>query len=586
MPSFSQLYGDGTARCQVAVSNSYDSCGTITRADIRYATPAGLASIFQDGEGTWRDMESLLATQLELKACGIKVSGLYDWLMSSSKGMGKQLNVRKVKGTDSILEPFILANQKSVINSEYWAIANGWDADDGAYDGPLSAGTSSQRIVRIISRHDLDGDKNWFTSRSTVHIFGRSSGGTALRGQWKVEDSAVATDKSYVDLLLSTQNGNSSTPYDTAPGQTVTGYFHAGVVVVGTNNVNDFESWCQNRPALNPNRMIPFWFQTSRYTLCVDSFYKEWLEKLMSNNPLFSKFGDVSLAERNKQLGAEFQKEWLRSFFWGKALPNQSLANWTSLDQINSVNSTIFDTGTENKLVGYRANAIGVYEQLRQCGRVFDLQGQTLNLREFFEQLYLIKRSRESQGRDASSIDIWTDSRTAAEFQRAMVAYYDAETNGLARFNYNVPSTGVINTLGFRVRSYELVWPIGLTINILSDNFFDDTVSAAQTEADAHGQPGFVNQSRFLMVLDLGGGIYPGVIASNRKVHTVGQLEDLARIDSTFACAMENPTREVTLNSQTWTAVVECPSDNIIIENFSDRQPNAGDQSYPYTDLY
>ncbi len=586
MPSFSSLYGDGASRCQVAISNSYDSCGTITRADIKYATPTGLASIFQDGEGTWRDMESLLATQLELKACGIKVSGIYDWLMSSAKGMGKQVNVRKVKGTDSILEPFILANQKSVINTEYWAISAGWTADDGAYTGSLAAGSSAQRIVRIISRHDLDGDKNWFTSRATVHIFGRSTGGTALRGQWKVEASAVATDKSYVDLLLTSQNGNSSTPYDAAPGQTVTGYFHAGVVVVGTNNVSDFESWCNNRPALNPNRMIPFWFQTSRYTLCVDSFYKEWLEKLMSNNPLFAKFGDVSLAERNKQLGAEFQKEWVRSFFWGKALPNQSLANWTSLEQINSVNSTIFDTGTENKLVGYRANSIGVYEQLRQCGRVIDLQGQTLNLREFFEQLYLIKRSRESQGKDASSIDIWTDSRTAAEFQRAMVAYYDSETNGLARFNYNVPSTGVISTLGFRVRSYELVWPIGLTINLLTDNFFDDTVSAAQTEADAYGQPGFVNQSRFLMVLDLGGSIYPGVIASNRKVHNVGQLEDLAKLDATYACAMANPTREVTLNSQTWAAIVECPSDSLIVENFSDRQPNAGDKSYPYDNLY
>lgn len=589
MPSFTELYGDGNNRCGVAISNSYDSCGTITRADIEYATPEGLGSIFQDGEGHWRDMESLMASQLELKACGIKTSGLYDWLMSSAQGVRSMVNKKKVKGSDSLLEPFILATQKSVINDDYWAISAGWDGNDGGYTGPLGAtpGTVDQRIVRIISRHDLDGDKNWFTDRSTIHIFGRTSGGTALRGQWKVAEAAAATDKSYVDLLLDNQNGSSSTPYDLAPGQTVSTYFHAGVVVVGTNNVNDYENWCQNRPALNPNRLIPFWYQTSRYTLCVDQFYKEWLEKLMSNNPLFRKFGDVSLAERNRQLGVLQQREWLISFFWGKGLNSQTLTSWQSLQQINSFSSTIFDTGSEDKLIGYRANAIGVYEQLRQCGRVLDLQGNTLKLRELFEHLYLIKRSRESQGRNSSSIDIWTDSRTAAQFQRAMVEYFNDETSGLARFNYQVPSTGTINKLGFRVRSYELVWPIGLTINILTDNFFDDFVSALQTEGDAYGQPGFVNASRFFMILDLGsGGIYPGILASNRKVHTVGELSDLSRIDNSYACVMANPTKEITLNSTTWTAIVECPSDNLIIENFSDQEPDAGDMSYPYGNAY
>jgi hypothetical protein len=32
---------------------------------------------------------------------------------------------------------------------------------------------------------------------------------------------------------------------------------------------------------------------------------------------------------------------------------------------------------------------------------------------------------------------------------------------------------------------------------------------------------------------------------------------------------MKNPTSETTLNSTTWTAIVECPTDNLIIENFA-----------------
>jgi hypothetical protein len=590
MPTFSELYGDGSNRCNVAISNSYDSCGTITRADIAFATPEGLATIFQDDNGVWRDMEALLSTQLELKSCGIKQSCLYDWLMSSAKGVGKLVSPRSVKGGDGLIEPFILAAQKSIINSDYWAISAGWAGNDGAYSGPLGAtpGTAAQRIVRIISRTDLDGDAKWFTARGTVHIFGRSSTGTALRGQWKVVSSAVATDGTYVDIMLDSQNANSSTPYDATPGYTVADFFHAGVVVIGTNNVSDWESWCNNRPALNPNRRIPFWYQTSRYTLCVDQFYKEWLTYLMERNPLFSKFGDVPLAERNKQLGAHFQKEWLWSFFMGKPLPNQSLANYQSLEQIDSFTSSIFDTGTEGKFVGYRANAVGVYEQLRQCGRVKDLQGQKLNLREFFEhELYNIMRSRSSQGKEANSLDIWTDTKTAAQIQRSMIDYYKEESGDTFRLTYDITGSTTIPKLGLRVRSYELVYPQGLTINILTDHFFDDFANAAQVEGDAAGQDTFGDTGRFLAVLDLGGSIYPGIIGSNRKVHRVGELADLARIDQSYGCVMENPTKEITLNSQTWTAIVECPSDSLWVENFSALRPDAsGPAGSSYTDSY
>lgn len=588
MPTLSELYGDSTYRCSAAISNSYDSCGTVTRANVAYAVPEGLDEIFQDS-GVYRDMKSLLTSNLELKACGVKQSGLYDWLMSSARGVGKLVNIKRVKGTDSLMEPFILATQKSVINSEYWAISEGWNGNSGAYVGPLGVtpGSAAQRIVRVISRNDLEGDQKWFTPNGTVHIFSRTTGGTALRGAWGIADSDVAADGTYVDILLNSQNAGSTTPYDATPGQTVNRYFHAGVLVIGTNNVNDFESWCYNRPALNPNRMVPFWFQTSRYTLCVDEWYKEWLAYLMDRNPLFAKFGDVPIAERNRQLGAEWQKEFIRSFFWGKPLnANQTLAGWKSLPQINSVTSSIFDTGTETDLVAYRANSVGVYEQLRQCGRVKDLQGQQLNLEEFFTEIYNIKRSRESQGKNASQIDVYTDSWTAYQFQQAMIEYYGNRTGNRISFDYDVTNTTMLPSLGFNVRSYELLYPQGTRLNIITDKFFDDFLSAAQTEADANGQNDFPNAFRFLMVLDLGGSIYPGIIASNRKVHTVGELEALAKIDQTYGCTMKNPTKEITMNSTTWTTIVECPSDSLIVENFSSGEPSAGDQTSPYDDLY
>ena len=108
-----------------------------------------------------------------------------------------------------------------------------------------------------------------------------------------------------------------------------------------------------------------------------------------------------------------------------------------------------------------------------------------------------------------------------------------------------------------------------MTLNVITNEFFDDMVTAQKAGDQSTGITDG-SQVRFLMVLDLGGGIYPGIIGSNRVVHKTGDLADLAKVDPSYRCVMKNPTKETTLNSTTWTAVVECPTDNLIIENFAD----------------
>ena len=134
----------------------------------------------------------------------------------------------------------------------------------------------------------------------------------------------------------------------------------------------------------------------------------------------------------------------------------------------------------------------------------------------------------------------------------------------------------------------------GVTLNIITDHYFDDFASAAMSEQTAIATLGTGSQhadalgnhinttGRFLMILDLGGGIYPGIVDSNRKVHTTGALEDLAKIDNGYGCVMRSPTKEVTLNSVTWTAVVECPDDNLIVENFTAEEPGVVESDADY----
>jgi len=97
-----------------------------------------------------------------------------------------------------------------------------------------------------------------------------------------------------------------------------------------------------------------------------------------------------------------------------------------------------------------------------------------------------------------------------------------------------------------------------------------------------------------MLILDIGkpgpkgGTIYPGMIATNRKVRTLGEIEQLARIDPTFACTMENITEEITLISETCTAIVECPANSVWIMGVAAGPPTTvGYTANPsYSNLY
>lgn len=560
----SNIFSTNTGgRCLPAIGTSLSSCGTLTKCSIVTATPAILASIFTDGSGNFRDMSSLLATQLELKMCGARVNGLYDLLMANAKPMGKLINKQTVRGGYDEIQPFILASQKSIINAEYWEVIG-------------SIGTTTTATFYVINRNGIELDPMWFVVGNYIYIASRTAGGSSARTSWEITQ-AVATTFSGVNVLAITAAGRSSASYS-AINQT--NLPTRGVLVRGTNNINDFEQWCQNRPALNPNKRVPFWIQTSRYTLCSDQLYEETFARLVKNNEYFRLFGDVPLAERNRQLGEIAQREWLNSFFWGTRLnSNQTLSLYRSLPQISTFASgDLYLPGSEGRCVGFRANAVGVYEQFLECGRVFDLQGQNLNLLELFDQIYQLVRVRDQNGSsmDTHDIDILTDSTTAYNIERAFIAYYKTQY-GSNNIQVNV-TPGSMDELGMKWNSYRLLWPSGVTLHVVSHFYFDDLAAAATVS-------GMEGSGRFLWLINWAG-VYPGIVASNRKQFTSGALTDLAKIDEAFACVMERPTQTVTLNSTTWTAVVECPQEHLVIENFASVIPGSTAKSGVYTDLY
>lgn len=562
------------SRCLPAIGSNINECGAVTLCNVVVAHTDELTNIFTDGAGNFRDLHALLATQFEIKACGAKTNGLYDFLMANKRLMANRVIKTPLGPGNSEISPFIMAAQHSVMNTEYWSLKNLFNGN-GMY------------TIHVASRASIPLDDRWFVPGMNIYVHARSAAGTALRGSFKVTSAQASSFGGSSTILISATAENSTLGWVAKAafdGFTGGAPLSAGVVIRGSANVQDVERWCYNRPALNDRKHVPFWWETDRYTMCTDQLYQAWFNRLQDGNEYFKLFGDVDSAQRNKQLGDIFQREWLNKFFWNKRISaNQTLGLYRNLAQVTTFSNATqgLYTPIEGKCVGRKANAIGVYEQLAECGQVFDLQNQQLNLVELFEQLiYPIWRARGDQGIPNDVIEIFTDSYTASQFQRGMIQYYDTRSDGLARFMIDTKQvmTGKMGELGFNYSEYMLQYP-QVRIRIVTHNFFDDFATAMSLESQN-------SAGRFLWILDFTS-IYPGVITSNSMVHVTGDLEKLAAVDQDYACVMANPTQEVKLNSLTWTAIVECPATSAIVENFDITRIPAGDAGQtPYTDLY
>lgn len=552
-------YDNGfAAQCDVAIANTYNTVGTLTRASLATLTPTQIKALFSPSSNKWAELDALLRHTIEMKACGIRRSPLYDWIMSSNKrGMGALVNIQRTNKGPSLVQPFVLGRQNSVVNMDHWYVTA--NVAGNAYAGGNLADSpgASNRVVTVKSQFATGyvPSADRFLPGKFLYLIAPNSGAWAL-AQFKVIQAGVnGSDAVDIELeyLQKTSGEISSLSTSTS-----------GIVIEGPNNVADVESWCHNNLNFNTTKLVPFWYQTRRMGRSVDSHYKELFSKLMESNSWYAKFQDIPMAERNRQDEHKDRVEFLNAFFFGTALTaNQTLTGWASLPQITSVSGATVDPGTGGKLMHYRANMIGVLPQLQACGQFSDSAGADIEVSSFLEStIYNIHRARKSQGREANEIDVYTSQGSADEFMQAFLAYSKEKLGDLLRLNIDEGTS----SLGFPFRRYKLYKPHGVFVNIITDDFFDDIEAMAADAATVNS----AGLGKFLLPLDLGNGgsIYPAVLASNRKQFTTGQIEDLAKIDSTFSCAMENPTISRTLTSTTTTAVVECPLNSKAEVNF------------------
>lgn len=543
------------AKCAPAISTNIKQCGSVTQCNAKAMTSQELDVAYMRSN-EFRVMEALFHHDMEIKMCEAVQNGLYDFMMANKVNLSRKQNTRRLSSGLIEIAPFIMMRQYSPINNAYWL----------AYDGHLDTG---MWVVNVRSTTNIPADVRSFPAQMRVFIQGKSPGGSRTETAYEVIQATLVAD--HVTLVLRPQNSASHLPPDKL-GNPI-----QGILRRGTPNINDYEKWCNEQPAYLNWKNVPSWTETHRTSMCKSELYDKWRKLVLEDNALYREFFDLDEIEKNRQLGADWQKRFVEAMFWNKPLPFQNAAEYDQLDDIETFDMLpegppgLFDIGADaGRCVGKRANAVGIYEQMAECGRVVDLQGAVLNLPALFVELYNMMRVREGRNHpNPREFDLFTDTVTAELINQAMLAYYKAKGQDMVRLNIDANGFNVAKKadFGFYFKRYPLFWPQGVILNVVTHYFFDDYLTAAQMAF-----PGDNAIGRVLWILDFTG-IYPGILSSSRVVLKTGNLNTLAEISEDFACVMKVPTKTQTLYSVQWTMIVECPMANLIIENIAGQAP-------------
>lgn len=554
---------DVFSKCLPAIRTNVGHCGLLTVCDAVVPAPSDLETLFKSSS-SYRLMEALFMYQLELNACEAKQTPLQKFLLANRVDMTHKLSAEMINSGLARIRPYILAKRKGPINNNYWIAQTGLACDaDGTTNG-----SGVDWKMNFTSPTSIPLDAKWFNAKERVFIQSLSAGGSATATAWEVVgiyNPTTITSDGFITVILKPQNSASFLPAARRESPT------NGLGVRGTANISDFESFCSRPPGLITTTEDPFWIETTRDAICDDELYAEWLNLVKANNPLYANFFDLDTIEFNRQTGEDFYRRLAETFLRNKARPSQAISTVTSLEQINTVGPG------SARCVGYKANAIGVYEQHVECERVVDAQGTKLNLPALWQALYKIQRIRKDTGSKAGDIiEIFMPSAYAKMFNAAMLNYYKAESQGMLQMFMDVNKPAQKAPLGFFYRDYPLLWP-NLTVRVTTDPYFDDYAAAMEKLASVTGNVSFSNLGRQIWIVDWSQ-IYMGVFGSERVVNKVGDRASLTAVNTDYQCVMRVPTTSYTLMSLTWTAIAECVKGNLIIENLSNEVPEALEQ--------
>lgn len=544
------------SNCEGRIINVSSSAGcTLTRASIQGMTPNDFeAQGFKE-----IGMDKVYANLREARVAGYRESTLQMLLMSRISNIKSSLTKTKIPPSESVILPYVSRRQRRNINSNYWSITAGAPTP-GAGTGDIPTAAWDLTVTNNPSplANTLQNlDKYFLPGKYLFVEYSDATTSVAYSNAYKIIAAATVAGVTKVTVTPNyTRDGWNAL---TAPQKLVFqiggvngGNAAAGTIgYLGANSVSDFESWKGQDVAENTNSLIHFWLQTSRLVFEYNDQYLEALDAALTSN-YFKLFRQLPLAEQKRIQQAKFDRDMMNSAFYGQQISEkQNVETYNQLDQV-------VDPANPNCVLEYKANALGFKTLLSNCGRVLDHQGNPLNLDSLFNTLYYIARAREADGTQVEVIDIGTDKDTSGMILDIMVQYYKAKHGvNYTRFYQPDQALKFNDEVMLKYNLYQLPPEFGgYSFAVYTDRFWDDKLAAM----------GGANRGRTLWILDWSD-IELGVAATNSRM----TMTNIA--DQLYNYVIKPNIKHVSLNSMTWSAIIEDPNRHYIVENFSNACP-------------
>jgi hypothetical protein len=558
---------------RVRIVSVLDGCGgTLTNASISGLTPSVL-----EGYGkTEHNKARVIAEAVEARTIGVIPKTMHELLFSRITEIGKSaLSTSKIPGMQSVILPYSYRNRRTNIGAAVFAISSGGANSD--------AGTTVSGVVYPTSAWDIvvnTGPSPWASDLTNLHRY-------FLPGEFLyVEGIVVGTGAKRVTplrIVTASTSGGGVTTVTVAANRTAAWWSGAtndekavyqpthGVVSIGTNAINDYESWCHNQPSELSRSLIVDWHQDSRYTQCFNDVYEATLSNILAGgvNDIEKNYQWLSLKEQNAQQRKLFEDKWANDIFFGDIIDEtqSNPNNYTTLPPVvDPEDGTVY---------GYKTRAKGLRTLLAEESRVVDLAGGPLDLDVIFAGCYDIMRNRKADGGTVEVIDLMTDKDTALVLHQVFVKYHKDMLGHTTVSNSNVESGKVIDqTTGlvrYKYNRYQLVGQ-GFDIAVFVDEFFTDRVlNFGNGSGGAQGSVNFRNSGRSIWAIDWSD-FNLGVAGTNSvKREYKGKIT--AEANALWSCVMAMNTKHYDLRRTTWCTQIGDAKRHWIIENFNITQP-------------
>ena len=474
------------SRCTPAIGTDIEKCGAITLCSAIYPGADDLQTWFGGDSSAYKVIMDLAAEHMRAKVQGVRQNGLYDFFWANAR----VISPKKVRAFENAgrweYTPFFNISRKRHVNNNYWKVTLA-EATNGGW------AQTDDLDVTVESLSSIPIDARWFPVGMRLYVSGKHAGtGSPASGDVvyhlaftvKTVGSIVGNT---IALTLVPNNAysvyasKSATLQEKAKVPLVANGTVLGVLSRGVPNVSDYEKWCAQIPGLNNEQLTPCWLETTRRSLCEDSEVEAYLKALRDTNTWFRKFGDVSTVDLNRQIEEDFQRNQVNSWFFNKAYSDkQTINDYMDLPQITVPSTTGLLLGAEGKCVGRKANAIGWYEQLSECDRVYDMQAESLDIRKFMNGLYHLKRAREGAGIPSDTIELIGPSFYMKQLAFGIVqALADEIGSDYFRITQALNTKGgsEVGPFGFRFHQFDLNYP-QVNLRLMAHEFFDDLIAA------------------------------------------------------------------------------------------------------------